>query len=162
MSLRQSLRSGVPLSEAVTELNRQLCAQQSSLSVTLFVGRLNLKTLRLSYVNAGHSPALVAGKNGEPYALTACSGPAAGVFEKSEYSEYAAELKAGDSLWLYTEGVSGAQNAKGELYGPERLKTLLSEGSSGDTLRALLSDVAAFRGGAEPADDLTVLTLRLL
>ena len=160
--LRQSLRSGGPLSEAVTELNRQLCAQQSSLSVTLFVGLLNLNTLRLSYVNAGHSPALVAGKNGEPYALTARSGPAAGVFEKSEYSEYAAELKAGDSLWLYTEGVSGAQNANGELYGPERLKTLLSEGSSGDTLRALLSDVAAFRGGAEPADDLTVLTLRLL
>ena len=73
------------------------------------------------------------------------------------------DLAPGDALILYTDGVTEALNGDGEMFGEERLWDVIagSQGSSADeTIGALCGALAAFTGGAEPADDVTVVVVR--
>ena len=79
-----------------------------------------------------------------------------------KYKNQELDLNPGDKIFLYTDGVTEAQNLSGELYGEERLLSYLNahcEDNSVDTLTGVKADVDAFVGEAEQFDDITMLTV---
>jgi len=136
------------------------------LFVTAFAAVLDLQSGQLSYCNAGHdNPYRLHPKRGEPGRIEDGDGPPLCAMRDFAYIGASCQLMPGEMLCLLTDGVSEAQNAAGELYGPARVRQALlalnvGAGNARAAVDALVSDVAAFVGGAEPADDLTVLALR--
>ncbi len=154
--------NGLPLDKVFEQANASLEKDNAAeMFVTAWMGKLNLKTGLLEYVNAGHNPPLIKRGNGEfEYIRTAPNFVLAGM-EGTHYSLRRTTLKKGDVLFLYTDGVSEACNSKGEFYGEKRLRELLSADSASLTPSALIQKVAcsleSFVGEAPASDDVTML-----
>jgi serine phosphatase RsbU (regulator of sigma subunit) len=97
---------------------------------------------------------------------SAAGGPPLCVLDEFEYGSDTVELARRDAVVMFTDGVTEAANAAGELYGRKRLEALLArvprEASADDLLREILADLRAFVGAAEPSDDVTLLVVRWL
>ncbi|MDQ0317548.1 PP2C family protein-serine/threonine phosphatase [Amorphus orientalis] len=133
--------------------------------VTLFYGVLDLQTGDFTYCNAGHNPPyLVSPDSGSATALERTNDPALAVLEGHDYRERSITFQAGDTLFLFTDGVTEAFDIDGNAYGEERLETLLDETANGSSVDALgpavLDAIHAFERGADQADDITCLTFR--
>jgi len=135
-----------------------------SLFVTAFAALLDLADGTLEFSNAGHEPPWVRRPGGAPRRLEHEGGPPLGVLEDFAYPTARHQFAAGEWLCVVTDGVTEAMNARRELYGSARLKSVLEavpEGAeAGDVIAAVKRDVAAFVGVAEVADDLTLMVLR--
>jgi GAF domain-containing protein len=138
---------------------------QHGMFVTGIYVSLALKTGRLTYANAGHTrPFLLRASTGQVETLDT-GGMALGVMEGLELQDQTVELAAGDSLVLYTDGVTEAFSEGGELYGRERLHEALQDvvGSSArmvlDTIR---ESVMHFAGESPTSDDVTLAVLHRL
>lgn len=147
----------------VGEVNNQLCRHnEGGLFITAWIGILNTKTGRLTYIDAGHNPPLLKqdgkfdfipkGKKGLPLAS----------MEDFQYRKNQIYLKPGDRLILYTDGVTEAQNKEQQLYGEERF-IKYAEQHKDDPQQVfrdgLLKDLAAFQDGCDQFDDITMLLL---
>ena len=147
----------------VGEVNNQLCRHnEGGLFITAWIGILNTKTGRLTYIDAGHNPPLLKqdgkfdfipkGKKGLPLAS----------MEDFQYQKNQIYLKPGDRLILYTDGVTEAQNKEQQLYGEERF-IKYAEMHKDDPQQVfrdgLLEDLAAFQDGCDQFDDITMLLL---
>ena len=141
--------------------------------VTVFAGIVDLATGELRYCNAGHeNPYVLAAGSAALARLDDGAGPPLCTVEGFAYGAGRYAMHPGDTLCLVTDGIVDAQNAAGDRYGSERLGHVLSGlrlaglRSGAPSARAMadavLVDVRAFVGSAEPADDLTVLVLRWL
>lgn len=144
---------------AIAEENPEL------LFVTVLAGVLDLDRGRLAWSSAGHEvPWLLPAAGGAPRRLEGRGGPPLCVIEGYDYRSEEIQLQPGDALCLLTDGVSEAQNVAGAFYGTERVAQCLATIGNTDPAQrvvdALLADTLAFAGGAEPADDLTILALR--
>jgi adenylate cyclase len=134
--------------------------------VTVFAGILDLATGGLAYCNAGHeNPYVLTPGQASLARLEAGSGPPLCTVEGFAYKAGRHEMRAGELVCLVTDGIVDAQNANGDRYGSERLARALARLASNQpeakqVVDAVLADVRAFVGTAEPADDLTVLALR--
>ena len=131
--------------------------------LTLFMGILDSNGRTLRYVNAGHNPQFVVRTTGEIVALSSTGLPIA-LFPGHGYREASVDLDPGDLLFFYTDGLVEAENDEGEMFGAERLQSVLrTAGVQG--VDAVLHDVEetvrAFRGRTEPLDDATLMALRL-
>lgn len=168
-SLQALLRSHAPrqrdrLAEMFGEINRLLGSwTDGSKFASFFCGLYDQSSSRLTYVNAGHNPPLLfrAGQP-EPVLLEA-TGVVLGLFEDADYEERSLELQPGDTLLIYTDGVTEALNPRGEEFGEERLRDLVGEnlGLSLPQLRdLLLAGNAEFLEGLPPHDDLTLVLVR--
>ncbi|MFT7618883.1 MAG: serine phosphatase RsbU (regulator of sigma subunit) [Planctomycetota bacterium] len=150
----------------VTQVNATLCEDnEASMFVTLFLGILDLVTGELTYTNAGHNPTFVKRTDGAVKALTKLHGPIVAVADDFDYGESMLKLNAGDLLFAYTDGVTEAMNNDEALYSTSRLQTLIAESTlscAEDALRIVIEDVRRFEEGAEQADDVTILTLKML
>ncbi|MCX2863472.1 SpoIIE family protein phosphatase [Paucibacter sp. PLA-PC-4] len=116
----------------------------------------------LVYASAGHPPPLLRGADGQVRVLPGACDLALGVLPGMRYHDREARLAAGDTLLLYTDGITEAFAGDGRAYGDERLQAWLHAcpgKSAGDKLAALVADVAGFVGSAEASDDLTALLL---
>ncbi len=117
----------------------------------------------LSWVNAGHLPPIFHRRGEIPVALTG-GGPLIGLGGAGTTDERQLELKPGDRLYLYSDGVTERRNASGEQFGDERLMASLARGgdrSLRETVEAAIADDDAF-GAPDPAgDDLTLLGIEL-
>lgn len=116
----------------------------------------------LVYASAGHPAPLLRSAQGEVLALDCPRDVALGVLPGMSYSPRQTRLQAGDTLLLYTDGITEAFDAAGRAYGEDRLFAWLRasrEPQAADKLASLVRDVADFVGGAEPSDDLTALLL---
>ena len=157
-----------PIGVVMTQTNAEVSRDNAAmLFVTAFIGVLDLETGELAYCNAGHDNphALLPGR--APLRLAGGDGPGLCVIDDFAYAGASHRLEPGETLCVVTDGVVEAQNAARELYGGERLDAALARiAQHGTTARnlvdALQQDVAEFVGGAEAADDLTVLALRWL
>jgi len=109
-------------------------------------------------VNAGHNPPLVKRADGTVEWLKARGGPAIAAVGFAKYQVNRLTLNSGDSLFLYTDGVTEAMNQNGELYGEDRLERALQR-SGREFVNEISNDVAAFVNGAEQSDDITMLAL---
>jgi hypothetical protein len=123
-------------------------------------------TRLLCYVNAGHYPPLLIGDRGhgpEILRLDAGGGPVLGMLPAARYEQARLEVRSGDVLVLYSDGLTEAANATGEEYGENRLRELLATADAGspESIRdAILGSVSAFVGAAPPRDDLTLVVAR--
>ena len=146
---------------ALTEANQTLCANnQAHMFITVFLAILDLPTGALTTLNAGHNPPLLRTREGWDY-LRAKHGPALGVSPKAKYPALPHTLLPGDRLFLYTDGVTEAQNPARALFGERRLLDAVQAApdSPQATLDALLAAIGAFASTAPQADDITLLTV---
>ena len=152
----------------IDRLNRWFCR---NVAVTKFVSMVHivLKPLpsskaELIYTNAGHCPPLLIRRDGTTELLDPTGG-VLGVHEAFTYEEKRHELAPGDTILLYTDGVTEAENSLGQQFGEERLNSLLccNKGSAIETIPdILLKEVRQFTGKTELGDDFTVIGLRKL
>ncbi len=148
----------------VTHVNDALSAENDScMFVTLYLGILNLRDGTLVTTNAGHNPPLLKRKDGMFEWLTAQDGPMVGPMAGIAFKESTIRLAPGDELFLYTDGVTEADNRRRELFGKDRLKAVLDTSrvpSVVDRLGAVMQAVRTFAGDVPQADDITMLGLR--
>ncbi len=128
---------------------------------TLFFGLVETASGRMTYVSAGHNPALLMRPSGRVEMLGATGRPV-GMFWESTWTEESVQLAPGDRLCVYTDGITEAQNEAGEDFGVPRLRDVL--GSAGeepvaDTARRILEEVLAFAGATPQYDDQTLVVL---
>jgi len=132
--------------------------------VTFFLASLDPETLQLEYVNAGHPPPILVRSNGSAEHLSD-GGTILGILPDATYTRGAVVLGPGDVLALFTDGVTEAQGGNEELFGEERIESLLREaphGTASDILALLLGAVRSYEGERGPSDDLTAIVIRVL
>ncbi|MCY4025884.1 MAG: SpoIIE family protein phosphatase [Acidobacteria bacterium] len=126
--------------------------------VTLFFAVLSPDG-RLTYCNAGHNPPMLLGTHGAVRRLDV-GGLVLGLFEGVDFSEATVELAPGDSLVVFSDGVSEAMSSEGEEYGDDRLLASLTAMPAGDAasrLAEIFADVERFTAGAAQHDDVTAM-----
>jgi serine phosphatase RsbU (regulator of sigma subunit)/pSer/pThr/pTyr-binding forkhead associated (FHA) protein len=151
------------LSEAVVRINRTVFQNiPSSKYVTFFLAALDPASGRLSYVNAGHNPPLLVRADGTSSRLDE-GGLVLGMFDNVAYQEGAARLEPGDTLLVYSDGVTETWSRDGDEFGEERLLELVT-GSRQVPPRELqeevLRELDRFSEGARATDDRTLVVLR--
>ncbi|NOZ32870.1 MAG: SpoIIE family protein phosphatase, partial [Alphaproteobacteria bacterium] len=161
--LRMVGREDRPIDEAIEKINDQLCADNaSSMFATLFFASIDLTSGELDYVCCGHNPAFLISANGMVRPLAAAGIPL-GVLPGHGFEAAKVRLAPGDALFLFTDGVTEANNEMGEEFGDQRLAELL-EGLGGAGPRQMIETVVAavsdFAGDAEQFDDITCLCFK--
>ena len=133
------------------------------LFVTLFYGILDPATGHFTYANAGHNAPFLIRNDGAIETLPLTGGIAVGVLPELQYDEHGLTLNVGDTLFLYTDGISEAMNMRGETFDESRIESALSIGPEApvDTvIGSVTLAVGEFVGEAEQSDDITCLVLR--
>ena len=147
--------------DIATRLNNELTeGNENGMFVTMFIGLLNLKTGHLYFCNAGHNPPVVDGEfiEMEPNAPI-------GLWEGLEFVGEDINDVKGKPLFIYTDGLNEAENAKQEQFGDDRLLDILHHTqfeNAQQVIEHLTTEVERHRDGAEPNDDLTMMCLMLL
>jgi sigma-B regulation protein RsbU (phosphoserine phosphatase) len=157
-------RGAVPeVGDVVTAMQRDLHDQLSALDcfATLSLVRFDASAGRLSWVNAGHTPGLLA-RHGATRALVGSELPL-GILADETYATRHCDLKPGDTVLLWSDGISEASDAAGDDYGDDRLAASLlrlSGAPPAEILDALLSDVRRHAHAATVPDDRTLICVR--
>jgi sigma-B regulation protein RsbU (phosphoserine phosphatase) len=161
--LRATAATAATPGEMLRRLNEELCRDNDSgMFVTLFCGILDVRTGEIDYSNGGHDLPYHL-QAGGPRPLENTDGAALGIERDGAYRSGRARLGPGESLFLYTDGLTEAMDATGALFSPERLEQGLRrlQGSGPrQLLRHVMDEVSAFSAGTEQADDITALVLR--
>jgi sigma-B regulation protein RsbU (phosphoserine phosphatase) len=148
------------LGQVVTQVNRVFC--ESALAgqyATLICGQAK-PTGEVEIHNAGHWPAIIVGQGG--VLRIESTGLPLGMFHEGEFSATRLQLEPGDTLFLYTDGLSEASGAGGE-YGVDRVVNLVRQQAArppAEVIAACLGDLRTFAGSAPATDDLTLLAIR--
>ena len=158
-------QSGLSPCEVFTEANSRLSENNDAgMFVTAFMGVLNTETGEFTYVNAGHNPPLLRKKGKEFAFMKVPAGFVLGGLSDVQYEQNTLKMAKGDVIYLYTDGVTEAQNKKHELFSNARLVASLNkikqEASVMDILRLIKRYLDKFVGGAEQSDDITMLALQ--
>ncbi len=135
----------------------------NSMFVTLVIGVIDLADGHVVYANGGHNYPIVVGPNREAAFLKGITGPVAGAMEGLEYGERELELALGETLLIYSDGVTEAMNTERALYSDDKLlETVRSlAGCDSTSLVGVIYDsVKAHAGEEEQSDDITILCLR--
>ncbi len=152
------------ISTIANEANRRLCQQNPmGLFVTCVLGVLDLESGRFDYVCAGHEPAYVIGPDDRRRPLPMTQGLAMGLMDDFEYASGSEVIQPGETLFIYTDGLTDAVDLSGTLFGKERLEATLDGASRRPTAEIVdyvWSEIGTFSTGAAAADDMTCLVLR--
>lgn len=151
----------LPSSQLAAKMNRFLYQSTATSSyATFFYAQLDLRSRRLRYVNAGHNPPYLVRRIEAGVEITDLSvgGTVLGLFPEVEYEDGDIDLRAGDLLVAFTDGVTEARNTSGEEFGEERLKDFL-RGAVGASVEEISSNLTGrieeWIAGAEQYDDVT-------
>ena len=155
---------GAGAAECMTYSNNLLAKEAvNSMFVTVFYGIYNIQTGEVTYANAGHNPPYLMKANGTIEQLPLSKDIVAGAIDEYEFSDEKLQLEHGDTLLLYTDGVTEATDKDYAEYGEGRLETLLKQQTKADCQQIIdkvKEDVKAFVGDAEQSDDITLLALK--
>ncbi len=159
---RTLVDEGLEAAALAERLNRQVCRHSpASRFITLFFAACDPVTGRLMYVNAGHMPALLRRRNGTFEHLTG-GGVALGMFEQSKYEAHAAGMEPGDTLVLYSDGVTEAEDHHGQPFEESGLEGVIEvnvRAKPAALAQAILKAVEHHSRQTSLADDLTVLVV---
>ena len=119
---------------------------------------------RITYVNAGHNPPIVMRADGTASYLRTRPGLVLGAMPGIKYRSQEIDFAPGDTIYLYTDGITEQPDDQGELFGEERLLAAISKTGAGSDLakllQSVLAHVSAYAAGADQADDCTQLVIR--
>jgi sigma-B regulation protein RsbU (phosphoserine phosphatase) len=164
---------GADLGRLLDEVNRSMhSSTDSNRYATFFYGVYDDSEHSLRYVNAGHNPPLLirsadASIDAPHAALSSrlcANGTVVGLLPDARYAEQRLQLRRGDTLLAYTDGLSEARNRDGEEFGEQRLESLArrhGELGARELCDAILVEVDRFVGGSAPEDDLTLIVARV-
>ena len=161
--LRAELRHGTDLATLASNLN-DFVHESSDIHtfITFFYGELDKETGGLRFVNAGHNPPLVLGRDGLVRDLPA-SGLSLGMLPGRPYEVGTAALGPGEILVLYTDGITESRNSGGEEFGAERLADVVRSERDKDApaiVEAVFYGLAEFAGCGDPYDDRTLVIVK--
>ncbi|MBI5592888.1 MAG: SpoIIE family protein phosphatase [Deltaproteobacteria bacterium] len=168
MAVTKTLMKGIASenitpSDILERTNRELCVDNDSMMFcTVFCGILNFTTGELAYANAGHNPPLILKHESSPQWLVITPQVMLGVLEDVGYKTQSTTLEPGESLILYTDGVTEAMDHEDKLYSNDRLiQTLEMEKSDSaqELVENIILSVREFVGAVAQSDDITVLAL---
>jgi sigma-B regulation protein RsbU (phosphoserine phosphatase) len=153
----------LPLNEIIFKVNNDLCRENdSSMFVTIFFGRVNIRTGEVDYVNAGHNLPYIVAQNGEIKKIKKTGDIAVGILNDYPYLLEKLTLAKNDKLYLYTDGITEAQNIKDELYSDKRLEEFLKtqmQSSAKELVLNSVKEVKRFSDIAPQSDDITSFVL---
>jgi sigma-B regulation protein RsbU (phosphoserine phosphatase) len=164
--LRSTAARGSSPGECLASVSTSLCAEDvGGMFVTCFYGVLDTRTGRIEMCNAGHNPPYILRADGS-LEHTPQAGVMLGMFADASYDSATVDLRPGDSLVLFTDGVTEAANTGDEQFEEERLEATLQRlAAAGGQVTAeqivagVMADVEQFASGAPQADDITMLVL---
>ena len=138
-------------------------SNDSSMFVTLFVGVLDLQTGHLCYCNAGHNAPYLLQAPADASLLPVDPNLPVGAMPDWTFTEQTADIAGGSTLFLYTDGLTEAENAQHDLFGEKRVAEVIAsfEGSPEELIETMSAAVRQFVGDTEQSDDLTMLAIQL-
>lgn len=162
--IRSKGMQGCSASTCLEESNRMLASYSvDNMFVTVFYAIYNLKTGFVSYSNAGHNPPHLLRRNGTVSELLLSKNTIVGVFDELTYQEDQLQLEQGDTLVMFTDGVTEATDAEFKEFGTERLDSILrqkADASCQQIVEAVRAGIKDFVGEAEQSDDITMLVVK--
>ena len=163
--LRATALRGVSSAECLTYANKLLCKESlDSMFVTVFYGICHYKTGMMDYTNAGHNPPYLLRGGRTVECLPVASNFVVGVFDDIEFESNTLTFGIGDTLLLYTDGVTEAFNDKREQFSESNLQDILASmhesSSAKEVVTSVLQSVKTFSGDYPQSDDITLLSLQ--
>lgn len=147
----------------VSGINSELAnGNDQDMFCTLFCGVLDMETGTLSYCNAGHNAPILITKDGADF-MKPCTNLPAGAIADFSYQTESVQMQKNDALFLYTDGVTEAENKAMELFGDSHtlgIVDLLKDASMKEMADGVFDAVKTFADGNEQSDDITMLCLR--
>lgn len=157
--IRQYAQLGYSPSEILFNTNNSLKLNNpEQMFITVFVGIYDINTRLFTYANAGHNTPYIISDTIKK--LDAVRGIAAGIFENEKYDEVSVTLNNGNTVFMYTDGVTEAVNSEKELFGVTRLENVLKKfgkEKSEDCIELVLNEVKSFSENNLQSDDITML-----
>jgi sigma-B regulation protein RsbU (phosphoserine phosphatase) len=155
------------LSEIITDVNQLVSADtmETSQFMTLFFLAIEARTRKLTWVKAGHEPAMVYSPGSDKFEELGGMGIPLGVKGDWQYKDHTTVVDAGQILVLTTDGVLEAHNQNGDMFGKDRFKAIIRQNAelTADGIRtAIIEAVENFRQGAPQEDDITLVVLKFL
>lgn len=164
--LRAQLATGSSPGRTLTAMNEILHEDldRSELFITVFCASYDTASRTLTYANAGHSPPLIFTHSTPSCQWLDADGLLMGVHRNVTFEEKQVQLQSGDVILLYTDGVTEADNGRGELFGMERLCKIITarhRESPQAIIDAIILNVAAFSGTIPMEDDVTMVIMQV-
>ena len=160
---RATVGPGADVAGVAARMNRELSRDnERMLFVTAMVGSLDIATGTVTFVDAGHNPAVVIDSARRMTTPAAPKGVAFGVVDDFVYVPAELTLEPGATLLLYTDGATDARSIGGEMFGEARLNQAIAAGAGlppAGLIKAITGAVDRFVAGAPPEDDLTLLAI---
>ena len=162
--LKNAVQMGSSPRQALEKVNNQLCENnEAEMFVTVWLGVYEISTGHLTAANAGHEYPAIRRAGGRFELFKEPHGFVLAGMENARYREYELEIGVGDTLFLYTDGVTEATDGANTLYGTDRMLAALNRNCELDPERLLhevKADLDGFVGAAPQFDDITMLSLQ--
>jgi len=162
-SLIAEVRNNYAIRTVFAKVNRLLWESiEIDRFVTAIYGVLDIQARRFTYVNAGHNVGLLHRAATDAFETLDSTGPLLGTLESATFKERQTEIRTGDILTLYTDGITESMSPTQELFGEDRLRDVIRSrkgGSAAEIVRGIRETIGAFSGG-EPDDDLTLVVVK--
>ncbi len=163
--LKLLARADADPGEVLQQVNRMLCSENVlSMFVTVLYAVLDTRDGSLRYANAGHNPPLIRRKDGRLERADAEGGIILAIQDSAQYSSAEIKLEDGDTMFLYTDGVSEAMNPARELFGEDRIDEWFTSvdpnASLNDYMKHLHGLLEGFSAEAGQTDDITMVLVR--
>ena len=147
--------------ELIQKVNEKVCADnKQGFFVTLFAGIINLNNGDMTCLNCGHTPPLLRRSDGKYEYLHVNPNLVLGIEKDTDFEVFKTKFEPGDSIFIYTDGLTDAVNSDGDMYGEERLCNAINDYLDYDFQNRLLKvkdNIKNFAGEEPPADDMTML-----
>ena len=162
--IKSIVEQGASPGVAFTKANEKLCADNSAeMFVTAWMGIMDLNTGHVIYTNAGHNPPVIKNADGSLEYLKCRPGFVLAGMEGMKYKDYELDLEEGQSIFLYTDGVTEATDLNNELFGEDRLLQAIADSGNMNmryTCKLVKQHVDKFVGEAPQFDDITMLGIK--
>lgn len=163
--LRSTALAGALSGECLRRVNALLIPENTAqMFVTVFYGILNIRTGALEYSNGGHNPPYLLRVDGAVEVLPGTGGTVLGMLDEARFDAKTATLRPGDGIFLYTDGITEAMDADGNLFTDRRLQATLSrmkERGPREVIRSVVDAVKRHCDNAAQSDDITALAVRV-
>jgi sigma-B regulation protein RsbU (phosphoserine phosphatase) len=153
------------LNTIVARLNTELVNRNDMcMFVTLYCGIINTQTGNVQYINAGHNAPYLMNASDTIISLKSTIAPALGIIEEASFTLHQYNMAAGDRLFMFTDGLTDAQNIEGIAFSEQQLESVLQSCIHNNTeiMESVVSAIDHYVGHTEPFDDITILTIKYL